>query len=128
MAREFNGPLTEEDLEYLRARYTEAYVQRQVDLYGVADGAEEAASTPDEGADGDSGQTGGDDSGDGNDGSEEDLIGDADTAGNAVGTTYNPGDHTVDEVNAHLKTVSAEEREAILALERDGRNRSSIVG
>lgn len=134
MAREFDGPLTAEDLAYLRARHTEAYVQRQVDLLGLADSAEEAENspeTPDEGADGDSGQNGGDDSGDGSDGSEEDLIGEApgdENTGNAVGTTYNPGDHTVEEVNRHLKTVSDEERNAILALERDGRNRSSIDG
>lgn len=40
MARTFSGPLSADDLVYLRQRYTESYVDRQVALYGVADDAD----------------------------------------------------------------------------------------
>lgn len=42
--------------------------------------------------------------------------------------SYDPDDHTVPEVNAYLDTVSDEERERILQAERDGQNRTGIVG
>lgn len=42
---------------------------------------------------------------------------------------FDPGEHTVEQVNAHLDTVTDDaERERILQAERDGKNRSTIVG
>lgn len=38
-----------------------------------------------------------------------------------------PGEHTVDEVNAYLELVSAEEVERVVALERDGKARKTIL-
>lgn len=48
MAREFDGPLSADDLAWLRSRYSESYVDRQVDLYGVADGAEDGTADAEE--------------------------------------------------------------------------------
>lgn len=39
-----------------------------------------------------------------------------------------PGDFNVGPVNTYLETASDEERERVLEAERDGKNRSSIVG
>lgn len=40
MARTFDGPLTADDLVYLRQRHSTAYVDRQVALLGTADSAD----------------------------------------------------------------------------------------
>ena len=42
------------------------------------------------------------------------------------GTTYDPADHTVDEVNAYLDE-NPDQREAVLAAEAEGENRKGIV-
>lgn len=41
---------------------------------------------------------------------------------------YDPSEHTVDEVNAHLAEVDDAERDRILAAEAAGRNRTGITG
>lgn len=43
---------------------------------------------------------------------------------------FDPSAHTVEEVNAYLdgEGVTAEERERVLAAEREGKNRTTIVG
>jgi hypothetical protein len=43
MARTFDGPLSAKDITFLRARYSAPYVQRQIELLGTEDGAEEAS-------------------------------------------------------------------------------------
>lgn len=43
-------------------------------------------------------------------------------------TDYDPGNYSVAEVNRKLAEVSDPEREAILALERSGKDRSTIDG
>lgn len=135
MAREFKGPLSASDLEYLRARHTEAYVERQVELLGVKDNAdsEEAQAKAEakvqkaaEQAEREAQEAAAKDAAEAEQAAlaarvaaTEDLIGD---------TGYDPGEHTVEEINKHLKTVSEEERESILAREREGRGRTSIDG
>lgn len=46
----------------------------------------------------------------------------------AAGEPYDPGEHTVPQVNAHLDSVGEQERESILQAERQGRARKGIVG
>lgn len=55
--------------------------------------------------------------------SEEDLIGERGSE-----SDFDPGKHTVEEVNEYLASASAEEKERVLAAEKDGRARSTIVG
>jgi len=45
----------------------------------------------------------------------------------ARATDYDPSAHSASEVVAHLEEVPQSEREAIIALEKDGKNRSTIV-
>jgi hypothetical protein len=40
---------------------------------------------------------------------------------------FNPTDHTVAEVNEHLATADADERERVLAAEAEGKNRSTVT-
>lgn len=40
---------------------------------------------------------------------------------------YNPGDHTVAEVNAYLETADDDERARVLTVERDGQTRKGIL-
>lgn len=42
-------------------------------------------------------------------------------------TEFNPTDHTVAEVNAHLESADADERERVLAAEAAGKNRSTVA-
>jgi hypothetical protein len=44
-----------------------------------------------------------------------------------TGGQFNPSDHTVDDVVAHLDTVDADEHERILAAEQGGKARSTIL-
>lgn len=46
----------------------------------------------------------------------------------SVAGTFDPGEHSVDEVEAHLEGVSDAERERVLAAERGGKARKSLVG
>lgn len=41
---------------------------------------------------------------------------------------YDPSNYTVDEVNAYLSEASPEERERVLAAEREGKARKGILG
>lgn len=41
---------------------------------------------------------------------------------------YDPSAHTAEEVNAYLEGVDESERDAVLARERAGKSRKSIVG
>lgn len=50
MARTFDGPLSAEDLEFLRTRYSAPYVQRQIELLGTEDDAEADADAGSEAA------------------------------------------------------------------------------
>lgn len=51
----------------------------------------------------------------------EELNGDED------GNSFDPGEYTVDEVNDYLVTVSPDEAERVLELERNGKSRSGIL-
>lgn len=42
--------------------------------------------------------------------------------------TYDPAEHTVDEVNAHLETLAPAEATQVLEAEAAGRNRKGITG
>lgn len=115
MAREIDlsKPLSADDIAYLKARHHQSYVDRLVELAG---GAENAPEKPEDEAPADS-------TGEGESGPEtgdEDLIG-------ATTTDFDPGEHTVDEVQAHLKDASDAERARVLELERDGKGRSGIL-
>ena len=45
----------------------------------------------------------------------------------AEATPYDPSAHSVSEVNAYLESAPEGERQAVLVLERDGKNRSTIL-
>lgn len=108
MARELSTPLTQEDLSWLRERYSLAYVQRMVDLNGAADAPETAesdAGAESQGEGENQAETG-----------EEDLI----------GGLFDPKDHTEGEVREHLAEFP-EDRERVLALERGGRQRKGVL-
>lgn len=53
-------------------------------------------------------------------GDEADATGDGDEQ-------YDPADHNADEVIEYLDTASAEERERVLAAEKDGKARKSVL-
>jgi hypothetical protein len=132
MARELSKPLSEEDLVFLRQRYPEPYVQRMIALHGAED-AESAPETPDEdpadpesNEDADEAESGAeepetDGEADGED-EDDDLIGDA--------PTYDPLDHTTQEVRSYLKTATEDERKRVKAVEQartDREPRTSIL-
>ena len=48
------------------------------------------------------------------------------TVSEDVAPTYDPSEHTVDEVNAHLADADPDEVDRIIAAERAGKDRSSI--
>lgn len=52
----------------------------------------------------------------------------ADTGSAESAGAYDPGDYTVAQVNEHLDGADEAEKERILQAERDGQNRSGIVG
>lgn len=56
-------------------------------------------------------------------GPDDDEVADA-----VAAQAYDPADYKVEEVNAYLDTVGEEERERVLQAERDGKNRTGIVG
>lgn len=126
MARDIDlsKPLSKEDIAYLKARHSLPYVARLVDLAGMAssepdngpetgEGSGQAPSAPEGG---DAPENGGESSGSG----DEDLIG-------STTTDFDPGQHTADEVLKHLKDASDEEKSRVLALEKDGKGRSTIL-
>lgn len=51
-----------------------------------------------------------------------------DTATGSAPATYDPADHTVDEVNAYLANADDTERDRVLDDERNGKGRTSITG
>lgn len=142
---DLSKPLSEDDQAYLRERYSNEYVDRLVTVSGgeqADDPAADLSHASDSGTEaGDTGLGAGDPAAtppDGDDtapaadadAQDDDLIGDAgdgDTVGNAVGTTYNPGDHTVAEVRSYMDRVGLEERNAIKQLEQEGRGRTTIL-
>lgn len=119
MARDFDlsKPLSEEDVAYLRARYSESYVARMVELAGGA--SEDAESVPETPADVAPAPSA-TEAPNGTETGDEDLIG-------STTTDFDPSEHTADEVVKHLKDASEEEKTRVLALERDGKGRSTIL-
>lgn len=123
MARDFDltKPLTEADVKWLRSRYAANYVDRMVALAGTV--AEEPGDGPETASDSSQAPSApGSESGP--ETPDEDLIG----SDEGELSDFDPGQHTVDEVQAHLKSASADERDRVLALERDGKGRSGILG
>lgn len=133
MAREIDltKPLSDEDVEYLRARLPESQVERMVYLASGEDGKEDAeAPVPEDRRDLSPKDLSGSEE-DGEDSEEEedlDLIGDGDDDEGDELSDFDPKDHTVAEVEDHLKDSPDAEKERVLALEREGRNRSTLVG
>jgi len=147
MVRELDlsKPLSAEDVEHLRSRYSDAYVDRMVALAGGAEELEEVDEsqngdeTADEGSEGTDPQGEGSEDADGADEgsseddeveddesdadeSEEDLLGEV-----AEPTSYDPTEKTVKEVQAELDKVSDADFAVIVEREKDGRGRSSIL-
>jgi hypothetical protein len=122
MARDIDlsKPLSKEDIAYLKARHSLPYVERLVELAGTA--SSEPENGPQSGSDTDPAPSApGSESGTENGGEDvdEDLIGST--------TDFDPGQHTADEVLKHLKDASDEEKSRVLALEKDGKGRSTIL-
>ena len=118
MAREFTGPLTKDDLKWLKERFPQSRIDRLVEVNGLAR-AEKSREEPrgSEAAEGEGS------SADGVESAEEgleDLIGDPGQA------TFDPQDHTEAEIVAHLKANPAD-RDRILALEAEGRGRKGVL-
>lgn len=118
MSREFTGPLTADDLEWLGSRVPQAHLNRLIEVNGLED-VETVPGGPEapEGAEGEGSALG---SGDGPETGEEDLIGDAGQP------AFNPQDHTEAEITAHLKE-NPDDRERVLALEAEGRGRKGVL-
>jgi hypothetical protein len=112
MARkiDLSKPLSKEDIVYLRQRHHQSYVDRMVALAGGK--AEETPEEPEGGESTESTESGSENGG-------EDLIGDT--------GSFDPGEHTADEVTKYLKTVNEEEKARVLAAEADGKGRSTIL-
>lgn len=139
MARELNGPLTEEDLSYLRERYPEPVVQRRIELLGLAGDQDEPENGENGGENGPEGSPdpeGQDTPREAENGPENDEEGEEDddligeTVGNAVVTTFDPTQHTVQEVKNYLDGASAEEANAVKLVEKertDREPRSSVL-
>lgn len=122
MARDIDlsKKLSQEDLEWLEARYSQVYVDRCIELAGGVEKGAETASTDSEPPSPPPSPTGPENGGEGLGGGDEDLIGDG-------VTDFDPGQHTADEVLKHLKDASDAEKARVLALETDGKGRSTIL-
>lgn len=126
MARDFKGPLTKDDLAWLKARFSTAYVARMIELHGVKGGKTEpeAPEEPENGP-----ETGEDTEGEGDapetteeagDGPEEDLIGDVETF-DVLGSTES-------EVKGWVETASDEAKAEALATEQGREDREPRKG
>jgi len=112
MARKLSSPLTPADIKWLRARFPENRVQAMIGDAGESPETDEETGDGDSDADGANGpENGGED--------PEDLIGSTEP--------FDPGVKTVDEVNKYLSTADDEEKARVLALEADGKARSTIL-
>lgn len=143
MAREFEGPLSESDLAWLKARHPESYVSRLVELHGLEEGANEAPTDPTnpEGA-GDGSQTGEGTNGEGQvpegndgagDGADEDLIGDdsGDPAGDPADGAKEEFDvvgSTEAEVKTWSESASDEDKASALVAEQARTDREPRKG
>lgn len=110
MSRQLSTPLTEDDLEFLNARYSEAYVARQVELHTPLE-AENVPEKDEEGGADPVAPPAPEEPG-------EDLIGEV---------PVDPGKLTVDEVLAHLRSADEAERARVLAAEQAGKARAGIL-
>lgn len=143
MAREFDGPLSKDDLTWLNARFSTPYVDRMVSLHGMkggksdakdaakeaeaaarkeqeaADAADEAARQAAEAAAEGSSPDGPDGSESGGDGPEEDLIGD---------DVFDVTGSTEGEVKTWVETASDEDKAAALASEQAREDRDPRKG
>lgn len=125
MAREFKGKLSKDDVTWLKARYSEAYVERMISLHGTKGGddtaeadakaaeeAEKARLAAEEAAKAESTGQGGDG------GEEEDLI----------GSTFDVLDSTEAEVKAWAESASDEDKAAALSTEQGRTDREPRKG
>lgn len=112
MSRTLSTPLTDEDVAYLRERYSESYVARMIELHGGSLAAEEESETEPQG----DGTGSSSDGADGAQTGEEDLI----------GSTFDPGEHTEAEIKAHLE-ANPDDRDRVLAAEADGKARKGVL-
>jgi hypothetical protein len=118
MAREFNGPLTPDDLEWLMARFPQSRIDRLVEVNGLA--ASETAREEPEGSEAVKGEGS---TAEGVENPEESL---EDLIGSSAGQDFNPQDHTEAEIAAHLK-ANPDDKERVLALEAEGRGRKGVL-
>lgn len=111
MAREFDltKKLSKSDIKYLRTRYSDQVVDRMIELAGTVDGdaPSSASPVPGVGSTGDTPETGG-----------EDLI----------GSSYDPLQHTVGEVEEYVKSVDDDEKARIVAVEQARTDREPRAG
>lgn len=132
MAREFTSKLTKDDLEYLRSRHHEAYVQHQIALLGTTVKSEQpqnAAESADESTNGTDAQDTGDDAGDGAGEGDEDLIGSPDPSDVPV---FDSMAATEGEVKSYLESLDPErvqvEKDRIRTLEESREDREPRKG
>lgn len=59
---------------------------------------------------------------------QPDVTTDRDEDANDTDGEYNPADHTVADVNRYLSSASPDERDRVLAAERNGANRAGVKG
>lgn len=143
MAREFDGPLTADDLVWLRQRYSESYVDRQVALYGVADdadtdeevaAAEEAAAKAQQEAEAkaaaeadEARRKADEEAAEAARAAEEDLIGDSGGDG-GDNASFDVLGSTETEVKDWASTASDEDKAAALATEQSREDRDPRKG
>jgi len=139
MAREFDGPLSKSDIEWLKARYPESYVARMVDLHGLKKGKKSQepdtsgdagdGSSKGEGTEGE-GQVpeGTEGAGDGSEGTgDEDLIGNpnGDPSGDEE---FDVVGSTEAEVKTWAESASDEDKASALAAEQARTDREPRKG
>lgn len=130
MARTFDGPLTADDQEWLKARYSTSYVERMVTLHGVAKAPKgskkaetpaaepETSATPEVEAETPAGPENGSEEGD-----DLDLIGDT-----PAGETFHVLDKTEAEIREWVATAAPEDKAVALAVESAREDRDPRKG
>lgn len=114
---DLSQPLSADDVAYLKARHSIAYVDRMVALAGTTSEADENQPSPaSEPVPEPPAPVEEETAGDTPSEDEDDLI----------GVTFDPNDHTEAEIRTYLGE-HPEERERVLAAERDGRSRKGVL-
>ena len=127
MARIFDGPLSQEDVDYLRARFSAPHVDRQIELLGLADASEK----PEDPAGGEGTDEGAQGAEKGDEvpalAEEDDLIGDP-GADDAEVFDFDVIGSTESEVKAWAETASEAHKAEALAVEQGRGDRDPRKG